>query len=85
MTEAKEQYSMLENKWIKSEELLSASKLEVQSLKDIIGNMETRIEHLIKNEIAQNDSIDQLTKMLEEEQNTQQDMIIEVSFDLFYI
>lgn len=83
MTEAEERYSKLRNRCLKTEELLNASKLEVQSLKDIILNMENRIGHLIKNEIAQNDSINRLTKMLEEEQNTQQEMITEVSCDLF--
>ncbi|VVC38032.1 Hypothetical protein CINCED_3A004058 [Cinara cedri] len=79
MTEAKERYSMLEKRLFKTEELLSGSKLEVQSLKNIILNMENRIEHFIKNEIAQNDSINRLTNMLEEEQNTQQDMITELN------
>lgn len=41
--------------------------------------MENRIENLIKNELSQKNSINQLTNMLEEEQNNQQDMLIEVS------
>lgn len=84
LTEAEERYSKLENRRFKTEELLNASKLEVQSLKEIIHNMENRIGHLIKNEISQNDSINRLTKMLDEEQNTQQEMITEVCCDLFF-
>lgn len=85
MTEAEERYLMLENRRVKTEELLSASKLEVQTLKDIILTMENRIEHLNKNEIAQNDTINRLTIMLEEEQNTQQDMFTEVNYDLLLL
>lgn len=78
VTEVEERYVKLENKFIKTEELLSTSKLEVQSLQNIILNMETRLENLIKNEIAHKNSINQLTNMLEEEQNNQQDMLSEV-------
>lgn len=78
VTETQERYSKLEKMKRESEELLSASKLEIKSLNNIILNMETRIENLIKNEITQKNSINQLTSMLEEEQNNQQDMLTEV-------
>lgn len=41
--------------------------------------MENRIENLIKNDMSQKNSINQLTHMLEEEQNNQQDMMNEVN------
>jgi len=78
VTEAEERYIKLENRCLRTEELLNTSKLEVLSLKNIILNQETRIENLIKNEISQKNSINQLTNMLEEEQNNQQDMLTEV-------
>jgi len=78
VTEAEERYIKLENRYLRTEELLNTSKLEVISLKNIILNQETRIENLIKNEISQKNSINQLTNMLEEEQNNQQDMLTEV-------
>lgn len=78
MTEAEERYIKLENRCLRTEELLNTSKLEIQSLKNIILNKETRIENLIKNEISQKNSINQLTNMLEEEQNNQHDMLTEV-------
>lgn len=79
MTKAEEQFLKLENKRLKAEELLNTSKQEVQSLNDIILKMEKRMESLKKNEISQKNTISQLTNMLEEEQNNQQDMLIEVS------
>lgn len=85
MTEAEERYLNLENRRLKTEELLKTSKLEVQSLKEIIHTMESRIENLIKNEISQKNSINQLTNMIEEEQNNQQDMLSEVSLIFFSI
>jgi len=78
VTEAEERYIKLENRCLRTEELLNTSKLEIQSLKNIILNKETRIENLIKNEISQKNSINQLTNMLEEEQNNQHDMLTEV-------
>lgn len=81
VTEAEERYIKLENRCLRTEELLNTSKLEIQSLKNIILNKETRIEHLIKNEISQKNSINQLTNMLEEEQNNQHDMLTEVSLE----
>lgn len=78
VTEAEERYIKLENRYLRTEELLNTSKLEVISLKNIILNQETRIENLIKNENSQKNSINQLTNMLEEEQNNQQDMLTEV-------
>lgn len=78
VTEAEERYIKLENRRLRTEELLNTSKLEVLSLKNIILNHEIRIENLIKNEISQKNSINQLTNMLEEEQNNQQDMLTEV-------
>jgi len=85
VTEAEERYLNLENRRLKTEELLKTSKLEVQSLKEIIHTMESRIENLIKNEISQKNSINQLTNMIEEEQNNQQDMLSEVSLIFFSI
>lgn len=79
MIEAEERYSKLEEKCLKTEELLSASKLEVQSLEKIIFNMELKIENLLKNEMSQKNSINQLTNMLNEEQNNQLEMLTEVS------
>lgn len=79
MNEAEERYLKLENKQLKSDKLLNASKLEVESLKNIIINMENRIENLVKNEMSQKNTINQLTDMLEEEQNNQQDMLTEVT------
>lgn len=78
MTEAEERYIKLENRCLRTEELLNTSKLEIQSLKNIILNKENQIENLIKNEISQKNSINQLTNMLEEEQNNQHDMLTEV-------
>lgn len=78
MTEAQERYSTLEKMKRETEDLLNASKLEIKSLKNIIHKMETRMENLIKNEITQKNSINQLTHMLKEEQNNQQDMLTEV-------
>lgn len=83
MTEAEERYIKLENKHLRTEELLNTSKLEILSLKNIILNQETRLENLIKNEISQKNSINQLTNMLEEEQNNQQDMLTEVNLIYF--
>lgn len=57
---------------------MNASKLEIKSLKEIVGNLEDRIKSLKKNEESQKMVINQLTKMLEEEQNNQQEIIIEV-------
>lgn len=84
VTEIQERYSKLENLQLKTEELLNASKLEILSLKNIIHNLETRVESLIKNEMLQKNTINQLTNVLEEEQNNQQDMLIEVS-STYYI
>lgn len=78
VTEAEERYIKLENRCLRTEELLNTSKLEIQSLKNIILNKENQIENLIKNEISQKNSINQLTNMLEEEQNNQHDMLTEV-------
>lgn len=83
MTEAEERYLMLENKRLKTEELLNTSKQEVQSLNDIILNMEKRMEILKNNEMSQKNTINQLTNMLEEEQNNQQDMLTEVGVIYF--
>lgn len=83
MTEAEERYLMLENKRLKTEELLNTSKQEVQSLNDIILNMEKRMESLKNNEMSQKNTINQLTNMLEEEQNNQQDMLTEVGVIYF--
>jgi len=83
VTEAEERYIKLENRRLRTEELLNTSKLEVLSLKNIILNQETRIENLIKNDISQKNSINQLTNMLEEEQNNQQDMLTEVNLIYF--
>jgi len=83
VTEAEERYVKLENRYLRTEELLNTSKLEVLSLKNIILNQETRLESLIKNEISQKNSINQLTNMLEEEQNNQQDMLTEVNLIYF--
>lgn len=83
MTEAEERYIKLENRCLRTEELLNTSKLEILSLKNIILNQETRLENLIKNEISQKNSINQLTNMLEEEQNNQQDMLTEVNLIFF--
>jgi len=83
VTEAEERYLKLENRRLKTEELLKTSKLEVQSLKEIIHTMENRIENLIKNEMSQKNSINQLTNMIEEEQSNQQDMLSEVSLIFF--
>lgn len=77
--EAEERYSKLEDKLLKTEELLNASKLEVRSLEKIIFNMELKIENLLKNEMSQKNSINQLTNMLNEEQNNQHEMLTEVS------
>lgn len=77
--EAEERYSKLTNKLLKTEELLNASKLEVLSLTKIIQTMELRIENLLKNEMSQKNSINQLTNMLDEEQNNQKEMLTEVS------
>lgn len=79
MIEAEERYSKLEDKYFKTEELLKASKLEVQSLEKIIFSLELKIENLLKNEISQKNSINQLTNMLNEAQNTQREMLAEVS------
>lgn len=79
VTEAEEKCLQLENRRIKTEECLNASKLEVQTLKSIIQTMENRIDNLVKNDISQKNSINQLTDMIEEEQNNQQDMLTEVS------
>lgn len=79
MTEAEERYLKLENRRLKTEELLNTSNLEVQSLKTIIHNMEKRIENLKENEMSHKNSINQLTNMLEEEQINQQDMFNEVT------
>lgn len=57
---------------------MNASKLEIKSLREIVGNLEDRIKSLKKNEESQKMVINQLTKMLEEEQNNQQEIIIEV-------
>jgi len=83
VTEAEERYIKLENRCLRTEELLNTSKLEILSLKNIILNQETRLENLIKNEISQKNSINQLTNMLEEEQNNQQDMLTEVNLIFF--
>lgn len=83
VTEAEERYLKSENRRLKAEELLNTSKLEIQSLKNIIHTMERRIENLIKNEMSQKNSINQLTNMLEEEQNNQQDMFNEVRLTYF--
>lgn len=79
VTEAEEKCLQLENRRVKTEEILNASKLEVQTLKSIIQTMENRIDILVKNDISQKNSINQLTNMIEEEQNNQQDMLTEVS------
>lgn len=79
VVEAEERYLKLEKKCLKTEELLSASKLEVQSLEKVIFNMELKIENLLKNEMSQKNSINQLTNMLNEEQNNQHEMLTEVS------
>lgn len=79
VTEAEEKCSQLESRRLKTEEFLNASKLEVQTLKSIIQTMENRIDILVKNDISQKNSINQLTNMIEEEQNNQQDMLTEVS------
>lgn len=77
--EAEERYSKMKDKLLKTEALLSTSKLEVQSLKKIIYNMELKIENLLKNEMSHKNSINQLTNMLNEEQNNQREMLEEVS------
>jgi len=79
VTEAEERYIKLGNRGLRTEDLLNTSKLEELSLKNIIINQETRLENLIKNEISQKNSINQLTNMLEEEQNNQHDMLTEVN------
>lgn len=79
MTEAEEKYLKLKDKLLKTEELLNTSNLEIQSLNTIIQTMENRIDILVKKEMSQKNSINQLTNMLEEEQNNQQDMLTEVS------
>jgi chromosome segregation ATPase len=71
---------MLENRRLKTEELLTASKLEIKSLKEIVGNLEDRIESLKKNEESQKNLINRLTNMLEEEQNHEQEIMAEVCF-----
>lgn len=68
----------MENRRQKTDELLTASKLEIKSLKEIIGNLEDRIECLKKNEESQKTLINHLTNMLEEEQNHQQEIMAEV-------
>jgi len=83
VTEAEERYIKLENRCLRTEDLLNTSKLEILSLKNIIINQETRLENLIKNEISQKNSINQLTNMLEEEQNNQHDMLTEVNLIYF--
>lgn len=78
VTEAEEKCFKLEDKLLKTEELLNSSKLEIQSLNTIIQTMENQIDILVKKEMSQKNSINQLTNMLEEEQNNQQDMLTEV-------
>lgn len=84
-TEAEEKCLKLENRRLKTEEALNASKLEIESLKTIIHSIETRNENLIKNEVSQKNLINKLTNMLEEEQNSQQDMLSEVSLHLIIV
>lgn len=77
--EAEGRYSKLENKLLRTEEMLNASKLEVQSLKEIIRSMELKIESLIQIEKTQKISINQLEKVVGEQQNRIQEMFSEVS------
>lgn len=76
---AEERYAQLENKLLKTEDQLRFSDCEVQALKDIIQNLENQIERYKNNEMSQQLTINDLTKLLEEEQKNQHDMLAEVN------